>query len=100
MLVSYGASVVLLMPLVVLFGARPGIVGLVLGGHLLLSLALYRWSRAAFLGIDYWIDPNPDPHDDDDRDDIPAGIGPDVPLAGRRAARVPGDVVRTAPRRG
>jgi uncharacterized protein (DUF983 family) len=57
MFLSYGASVAVALPLLLFLPLTRPLLSMLLVGHALLSLALYRWSRAAFLGIDYWIDP-------------------------------------------
>ena len=73
---SYGLSVLLFIPLLILGGASAAMQAAVVAGHLALSLAIYRYSRALFLAVDYKLDPSrPDdgePGDDDEGPDHPA----------------------------
>jgi len=57
MVATYAASALLAVPLVLVLGASPAVVHLAGAGHLLLSLAAYRHSRALFLALDYGLDP-------------------------------------------
>jgi uncharacterized protein (DUF983 family) len=88
---SYGLSVVLFVPFLVLFGASPLAQALAVLGHVVLSLAIYRYSRAVFLAFDYKIDPSRDDGGDSGGDDD----GPHhpawprwPPTEGRRYVRV------------
>jgi uncharacterized protein (DUF983 family) len=67
MFASYGASVVLLLPILFIAGNTPVTVTCVIGGHIFLSLAIFRWSRAIFVGLDYLLDPAKPPPGEDDR---------------------------------
>ncbi len=58
MFLSYGLSVLLFVPVLILFGDPVWVKVGAIAGHALLSLLLFRWSRAAFIGIDYLIDPD------------------------------------------
>lgn len=96
MFASFGLSVLVCLPFLVLFEPTPMLYAAVLAGHVLLSVAVFRYSRAIFLAVDYYLDPAPQ----EGADDGPEGLGvPErpvpVPGAGRR---VPGQ--RRASRRG
>jgi len=98
MFASYGISVVLFIPLLIILGSTPLVQTIVIAGHVLCSVALLRFSRAAFIGIDYYIDPGATDGDDDDRDEdgVPVSPKPRRPLR-RQKRRVPADVRRPAP---
>ena len=87
MFASYLLSVVFCVPMLFLFGRTPLVMGLVMAGHVVVSLLVFHLSRSLFLGIDYWIDPATAPGgDDDDREG--GGVRPRTPPspARRRAA--------------
>ena len=64
MFASYGISVVLFIPPMILFGSTPAVqVGVILG-HIVCSLLLLRYSRSVFIGIDYLLDPGEPQHPD------------------------------------
>jgi uncharacterized protein (DUF983 family) len=84
MFASYGLSVILFVPVLVLVTPTPALLGAVIAGHVVLSLLLFRWSRALFLGIDYFIDPARPDHDDDDGPGGMPAVLPD-PLPGLAA---------------
>ncbi|MHC4954152.1 MAG: DUF983 domain-containing protein [Planctomycetota bacterium] len=65
MFASYGVSVVLFMPLLFVFGPTPAVQAGVVAGHVVCSLLLFRFSRAAFIGLDYFLDPGAPESDDD-----------------------------------
>ena len=68
-LAGRGASVLLLFPVLFVAGTSPATVTFVILGHVVLSLAIFRWSRAIFVGLDYLLDPAvPSPGDDDGRE--------------------------------
>ena len=59
MFASYGVSVVIFIPLLILLGPSPAVqIGVILG-HVICSILLFRWSRALFIGFDYYVDPGP-----------------------------------------
>ncbi len=65
MFASYGVSVVLFMPLLILLGSAPMVQLGVIVGHVLCSVFLFRYSRAIFIGFDYFLDPGELAGDDD-----------------------------------
>ena len=79
MFASYGLSVLLALPILILAKPTPALLAAVIAGHVLLSLLLHRFSRALFLGVDYFLDPAGPPSDDGDDDGIPAGLPPTLP---------------------
>ena len=87
MFLSYGVSAFLCIPVLMVVPSSAGLLVGVILGHVVLSLALFRWSRSLFLGIDYFIDPSrPDkPDDDDGPGGVPAAMPPDPPALARRA---------------
>ena len=86
MFASYGLSVLLFMPVLVLFDPTPWLLGAVIGGHLVLSVALHRYSRAVFLGIDYLVDPGMPSDGDDGEGGAREIVWPPAP---GRSARAP-----------
>ncbi len=64
MLASYFLSMFIAIPVIVLRPESP--VAYLILGHVALSIALFRYSRAIFLGVDYLIDPHQPAKDDDD----------------------------------
>jgi hypothetical protein len=95
MFASFGLSVLLCVPLLLIFEPTPALYAVVIAGHVLVSLAIFRYSRALFLAVDYYLDPGPPAGGGDD----PGGTGPPerpFPLPGT-ARRVPG--LRRASRR-
>jgi len=104
MFASYGISVVLFIPLLIALGSTPAVQAAVILGHVACSILLLRYSRAAFIGIDYYLDPGaPEGGDDDpDGDDngVPVEPKPRRPLR-RQKRRVPANLRRSGdtPRR-
>ena len=102
MFASYGISVVIFIPLLILLGPTPAVQAAVILGHVACSLLLLRYSRAAFIGIDYYLDPgHPDRGDGDNEDDgVPVQPRPSRPLR-RQRRRTPADLRRPSdsPRR-
>ncbi len=92
MFLSYGLSVVVFVPVLVLFGDPLWVKLGAIVGHAALSLLFFRWSRAAFIGLDYWVDPVAGGAADDDREDggEPATPRrrPPAPRVSRRRRRV------------
>ena len=64
MLASYALSMLVAIPVIVFYPATP--VAYLIVGHVALSIALFRYSRAVFLGVDYLIDPHQPTNEDDD----------------------------------
>jgi len=89
MFASFGLSVLLCVPFVVLFEPTPVLYAAVILGHVILSLLVFRYSRAVFLAIDYWLDPAPPAAPGDDPGDatVPARPRPVPGRARRRAVR-------------
>ncbi len=78
MFVSYGLSVILCVPFLVIFDASLAAKIGVIVGHMVLSVAVFHFSRATFLGLDYLIDPgDPKQTDGDDPND---GNGDRLPI--------------------
>jgi uncharacterized protein (DUF983 family) len=96
MFVSFGLSVALSVPFLVLLEPSPALYAGVLGGHVLVSVAIFRYSRAIFLAVDFYLDPGPPPAGGDDK----GGLGwPERPFpVPGTARRLPGR--RRASRRG
>jgi len=91
MIVSYGLSVVIFIPLLILLGSTlPVQVGVVFG-HIVCSLSLFRLSRATFIGLDFYFDPVARTNDDDGEqgDPVPVLPRPRRPLARRLGAANP-----------
>jgi hypothetical protein len=57
MFASFGLSVLVCLPFLVLLEPTALVYAAVLSGHVLLSLLLFRYSRALFLALDYYADP-------------------------------------------
>ncbi|MHC4133457.1 MAG: hypothetical protein ACYS0K_00595 [Planctomycetota bacterium] len=57
MFAAYGISVLICIPVLILAGRSPFVLGAVIAAHVVLSLAVFRYSRALFLGLDYLFDP-------------------------------------------
>ena len=95
MLASFGLSVILFGPVVALGGFSQGAIFAAIVGHVVLSLALFRYSRAVFLGMDHYFDPVPEKADE--RDGGPECVeflprprtpgGAHRPVAGRSSRR-------------
>lgn len=85
MFVSYGLSVVLFVPVLLLVPATPLMMTGVIAGHVVVSLLLFRWSRAFFLAFDYLLDPTPPGSDDDDSGGVPDLLEPLPPTRGAHA---------------
>jgi len=79
MFASYGLSVILFAPLLIFLRPTPFSLGAVIFGHVLLSIAMHRYSRAIFLGIDYLVDPDADPDDDDGEGGVASIVWPPAP---------------------
>jgi hypothetical protein len=85
---SYGLSVLLFVPFLVLVDSSATMQVAAVLGHLLVSLAIYRYSRALFLALDYKLDPSRgDGGGDDDGPHHPAWPRW-PPTAGRRFVRL------------
>jgi hypothetical protein len=65
MFASFGISVLLCVPALILAGPATSVMVGVVIGHVVVSLTLFRYSRAIFLGLDYLLDPAAPPDDDD-----------------------------------
>jgi uncharacterized protein (DUF983 family) len=98
MFASYGISVLLFIPLLILLGPTPAVQAGVIAGHVACSLLLLRYSRSVFIGIDYYLDPGTVSGDDDDRDadGVPVEPKPRRPLR-RQIRRAPPDLRRPTP---
>jgi uncharacterized protein (DUF983 family) len=57
MFVSYGVSVFACVPFLMFLEPTPAVYAALLGGHVLVSLVVFRYSRAIFLALDYYVDP-------------------------------------------
>lgn len=71
---SYGLSTLLFIPILILGSSSFAWQAAVIAGHLVFSVGLFRVSRALFLALDYWIDPDHPPEGGDD-----GGGGPPRP---------------------
>ncbi len=97
MFLTYGLSAFLCAPLVIWLGSSATVMVALIFGHVALSLVLFRFSRSAFLGLDYLLDPSePERGDEDDRGDPEPPPRPRTPpgLARRRPPRI----AKSAPR--
>ncbi len=104
MFASFGLSVLVCVPFLVLLEPTPLLYAGVLGGHVVLSLLAFRYSRAIFLALDYYLDPAAPAGGGDDPGGAAAGVrprpGPGLALrragprlrARRRRDREPADV--------
>ena len=81
---SYGLSALLFVPILILMTPTPALLAAVIAGHVALSLLLFRFSRALFLGVDFMLDPALPDDDDDDGGGMPAFLPPDAPTGARR----------------
>jgi len=86
MFAAYGLSVALSLPLLLLFEPTPLLQTALLAGHVLLSLTLFRYSRAVFLALDFYLDPVGPPGRGDDRDRPAAPARPRTPPGALRRA--------------
>ncbi|HEX5136083.1 MAG TPA: hypothetical protein VFY93_03865 [Planctomycetota bacterium] len=88
MFASFGLSVILCVPFLVLFPPTPLLYAGVLLGHVAVSVAIFRYSRALFLAVDFYLDPGAPAVNGDD----PGGLGlPERPRpAPGHARRAPG----------
>ncbi|MHC4849674.1 MAG: hypothetical protein ACYTEG_14635 [Planctomycetota bacterium] len=94
MFASYGISVVLFIPLLIVLGSTPAIQASVFCGHIVCSLALLRYSRSIFIGVDFYLDPELGGGDDDREDEgVPVKPHPRKPLR-RQSRRRPAIVDR------
>lgn len=97
MFASYGLSVLLCIPFLVLLEPTPLLYACVIGGHVAVSLVLFRYSRALFLAVDYCLDPGAPACGGDDPG--PAGDAvPPRPVPGTARRRVSGRRVRASRR--
>lgn len=89
MFASYGLSVVIFMPLLIVLGPTPAVQAGAILGHVVCSLLLFRYSRSAFIGIDYFLDPGPRDPDDDGggSEGVPNKPAPRAPLRGAKMPR-------------
>ena len=65
MFATYGISTMLAVPAFIFLRPTPLLVCAVIAGHIILSVLLFRYSRATFLCFDYMLDPEV-PHNPDD----------------------------------
>jgi uncharacterized protein (DUF983 family) len=86
MFASFGLSVLLCVPFVVLLEPTPGLYAAVILGHVVLSLLVFRYSRAIFLAVDYWLDPAMPASGGDDPGDAAAAPVRPLPAPERRRA--------------
>ena len=91
MFASYGLSVLLFVPILILMTPTPAMLAAVIAGHVALSLLLFRFSRAFFLGVDFMLDPAK-PGDDDDGGGGLFVISPPDRPAGERQQRITASV--------
>jgi hypothetical protein len=96
MVISYGLSVVLFIPMLIFFGATLPVQLAVILGHILCSLSLFRLSRSTFIGLDFYFDPVARTNDDEgeDSDPVPVQPRPRRPLGLRRAPLEPPSTAR------
>lgn len=89
MFLSYGLSVLICIPILILYGNSPGMQAALIAGHVALSLSLFRYARALFLAVDYRLDPSGPPADPDGDGDSGAPVRPRTPprLARHRVKR-------------
>jgi len=87
MFVTFGVSAVVFVPIVAWFDFSNAAVTAAMVGHVVFSLAFFRYSRAVFLGLDIWIDPERPPSPDDDHGSEQVVRGPRRP-GGLRRGRV------------
>jgi len=66
MFASFGLSVLLCIPFLVILEPTALLYAGILSGHVLVSVLIFRYSRALFLAVDYYLDPG-----------VPAGGGDD-----------------------
>lgn len=57
MFASFGLSVLVCLPFLLLFEPTPLLNAAVILGHVVLSLLVFRYSRAIFLAVDWYLDP-------------------------------------------
>jgi uncharacterized protein (DUF983 family) len=96
MFASYGISVLLFIPPLILLGSTTAVQIGVIAGHVVCSLLLLRYSRSVFIGLDYYFDPGEGGGDDDrDGDGVPVEPHPRRPLR-RQKRRAPPDLRRPA----
>ncbi len=85
MFATFGVSAIVFVPFVVWFDFSNAAVAGAMAGHVVFSLAFFRYSRAIFLGLDFWLDPGHPPISDDDRGSGRRVRGPRGPGGLRRA---------------
>lgn len=66
MFASFGLSVIVFGPVIALSGFSQGVIVASMVGHVALSLALFRYSRAVFVCMDHYFDPVAEKNDDRD----------------------------------
>jgi uncharacterized protein (DUF983 family) len=86
MFVSYGLSVLACVPFLMILDPTPFLYGAVLGGHVLVSLVVFRYSRAIFLALDLYLDPEAPAAGGDDRDGLGEPVRPRPGPGTRRRA--------------
>ena len=89
MFASYGLSVVIFMPLLIVLGPTPTVQACAILGHIACSLLMFRYSRSIFIGIDYFLDPGPPASEDDDGEGNEGVPDEPTPRAPRRGAKLP-----------
>jgi uncharacterized protein (DUF983 family) len=89
MFASYGLSVVIFMPLLIILGPTPAVQAGAILGHIVCSLLMFRYSRSIFIGLDYFLDPGPPESGDGDGGGSEGMPGEPAPRAPRRAAKLP-----------
>ena len=88
MFASYGISVLIFIPLLILLGSTPAVQVGVVGGHVVCSLLLFRYSRAFFIGLDFYVDPGLAEGDNDGDDEgVPVAPRPRHPFRRARQNR-------------
>lgn len=101
MIASYGISVVLFIPLVVVLGPTLPVQLGVIFGHIVCSLSLFRYSRATFIGLDFYFDPEARSDEDGggDGEPVPVPRSPRRPVGRARPQPLAqGSRSRRAPR--
>jgi uncharacterized protein (DUF983 family) len=89
MFFSYGLSVLICVPILIVFGSSTAIQCALIAGHVILSLLLFRYARAVFLAIDYRLDPVRPPADGDGGLGAIDPVGPRMPPRPKRVAVKP-----------
>lgn len=81
MFFSYGLSVLICVPILIVYGSSTAVQCALIAGHVLLSLVLFRYARAVFLAIDHRLDPARPPIDPE------GGLGAADPVSPRMPPR-------------